>query len=527
MKNSPLQSVNATLTRRGAVVAAGALLLLVQAQVQPAAAQGTAFTYQGSLTDGANPANGKYDLRFVLYDSSAGGNQQGAILTNSATAVSNGLFTVTLDFSDQFPGAARWLEIAVRASGASTFSTLSPRQALTPAPYAITASTAASLTGVTENNSVSPGEFATVGGGAGNTANAYADTVGGGANNTASSPDGSATVGGGYFNTASADSSTVAGGDANIASGSYATVGGGTGNTASGSYATAGGGSGNTASGQYATVSGGNANLAAGDFSFAGGNGAQAMYQGDFVWADDNGGTFASTGADQFCVRALGGVVLAADVTLSGGNAYHNLSLSGGNALGYLYGSYPALADGVHLGYNWYYDANGNGHVSNTGGATSRLTTGYGFVGIYVGGVDAEPTTQRLLANSTGVTVNGTFNNSSDRNAKQDFAPVSPAQMLDKVAQLPVSEWSYKEDPQTRHVGPVAQDFYSVFNIGTDDKHIAPIDEGGVALAAIQGLNQKLTEKNADILQLKRQNDSLANRLKELEQLVQSLAETK
>jgi len=219
--------------------------------------------------------------------------------------------------------------------------------------------------------------------------------------------------------------------------------------------------------------------------------------------------------------------VLAADVTLSGGNAYHNLSLSGGNALGYLYGSYPALADGVHLGYNWYYDANGNGHVSNTGGATSRLTTGYGFVGIYVGGVDAEPTTQRLLANSTGVTVNGTFNNSSDRNAKQDFAPISPAQMLDKVAQLPVSEWSYKEDPQTRHVGPVAQDFYSVFNIGTDDKHIAPIDEGGVALAAIQGLNQKLTEKNADILQLKRQNDSLANRLKELEQLVQSLAETK
>ncbi|MDR3377737.1 MAG: tail fiber domain-containing protein, partial [Verrucomicrobiae bacterium] len=108
-----------------------------------------------------------------------------------------------------------------------------------------------------------------------------------------------------------------------------------------------------------------------------------------------------------------------------------------------------------------------------------------------------------------------------------DFAPISPAQMLDKVAQLPVSEWSYKEDPQTRHVGPVAQDFYSVFNIATDDKHIAPIDEGGVALAAIQGLNQKLTEKNADILQLKRQNDSLANRLKELEQLVQSLAETK
>ena len=114
-----------------------------------------------------------------------------------------------------------------------------------------------------------------------------------------------------------------------------------------------------------------------------------------------------------------------------------------------------------------------------------------------------------LDATITGVTVYGTFNNFSDRNAKQDFAPVSPSQILDKVAQLPVSEWSYKVDAATRHIGPVAQDFYSVFNIGTDDKHIAPIDEGGVALAAIQGLNQKVNEKDAEIQELKQRLEAL------------------
>jgi len=104
-----------------------------------AQAQGTAFTYQGRLTDAGAPANGAYDLRFIIYDNSAGGSQQGPILTNSATALSNGLFTVTLDFGNVFPGAARWLEIGVRTNGGGNFFTLTPRQALTPAPYAITA----------------------------------------------------------------------------------------------------------------------------------------------------------------------------------------------------------------------------------------------------------------------------------------------------------------------------------------------------------------------------------------------------
>ena len=102
-------------------------------------AQGTAFTYQGRLNDGANPAGGIYDLRFAIYDAASLGTQRGNSLTNLAAAVSNGLFAVTLDFGNQFPGADRWLEIAVRTNGAIFFTPLVPRQRLAAVPYAITA----------------------------------------------------------------------------------------------------------------------------------------------------------------------------------------------------------------------------------------------------------------------------------------------------------------------------------------------------------------------------------------------------
>ena len=68
-------------------------------------AQSTAFTYQGRLTSGTNVANGTYHLRFALFDTLTVGNQVGSTLTNAPVNVSNGLFTVALDFGNQFPGA--------------------------------------------------------------------------------------------------------------------------------------------------------------------------------------------------------------------------------------------------------------------------------------------------------------------------------------------------------------------------------------------------------------------------------------
>ena len=103
-------------------------------------AQGTAFTYQGWLSSGGLPASGAYDLAFSLFDATNGGNQLGSTALVSGMAVSNGQFSVMLDFGGNFPGTDRWLEIGVRTNGAPTFATLSPRQKFTSAPYAITAS---------------------------------------------------------------------------------------------------------------------------------------------------------------------------------------------------------------------------------------------------------------------------------------------------------------------------------------------------------------------------------------------------
>ena len=121
----------------------GALALLSTLNPQLSAAPvGTAFSYQGRLNDGANPAQGIYDLQFALYDALSGGTQVGSSLTNTATSITNGYFTVTLDFGAVFTGNARWLEIGARTNGAGGFTSLAPRQALTPTPYALYATSA-------------------------------------------------------------------------------------------------------------------------------------------------------------------------------------------------------------------------------------------------------------------------------------------------------------------------------------------------------------------------------------------------
>lgn len=115
------------------------VLSIVNLLSTSAFAQGTLFTYQGRLNQGSSVANGFYDIRFILYNSDLGGNQQGPILTNTATMTSNGLFTVNLDFGSVFDGTPRWVEIHVRTNGSGSFTPLTPRQPLTPSPYAITA----------------------------------------------------------------------------------------------------------------------------------------------------------------------------------------------------------------------------------------------------------------------------------------------------------------------------------------------------------------------------------------------------
>jgi hypothetical protein len=123
-----------------------------------------------------------------------------------------------------------------------------------------------------------------------------------------------------------------------------------------------------------------------------------------------------------------------------------------------------------------------------------------------------------VLTGTSGNVTATSFTSSSDRNLKENFTRIDPQLVLDRVVALPITEWSFKLDNSTRHFGPVAQDFHAAFGLnGADDKHIATVDEEGVALAAIQGLNQKLEEQNAE----------LKAELAELKAVVNKLVEAK
>ena len=559
-------------------------------------AQGTAFTYQGRLENDGSAANGTYNLQFTLYNDDTGGTPVTGSVTNTAVGVTNGLFTVTIDFgAEVWNVATNWLQIGVATNGSSSFTTLAPRQEVTPAPYSIFAETAAGVGGlVVEANSdgapnliggssanfVSGGVVgATIGGGGAisfssspipNSVTADFGTVAGGVKNNASGPgsfiggggyDGSSTLGntangpasvvcGGLGNLASGAYATTAGGYSNSASVAYATVGGGylsaasgegsfvggggydgvnysPGNTASGGgsvvvgglynvasggESTVGGGYNNTASGLDATVPGGGLNIASGSHSFAAGNFAEAQHNSSFVWSDGEGGGayYSSDRQNQFKIQAGGGVVM--DVSGSSGlnPAALRVNSTSGNGVGLFVSQKSSDATAVFTG-------SGTGDIIK------------GFSGSTGGNLVFEVVNNGTVY-SQGIAL------TSDRNAKEHFAPASPAEILEKVAALPISQWNYKADPaELKHLGPTAQDFRAAFGLnGGDDKHISVVDEGGVALAAIQGLNQKLEEtgqalraKDGEIQTLKQKNDLLAERLDELEATVKLLAARK
>ncbi len=106
------------------------------------------------MTDSGTPANGTYDLQFKLYDALTSGNQlpSGSPITQtkSAVLVTNGVFTVQLDFTaPAFPGADRFLDIGVKHPADASFTPLLPRQQLTSTPYSIHSLAAANLNTVT------------------------------------------------------------------------------------------------------------------------------------------------------------------------------------------------------------------------------------------------------------------------------------------------------------------------------------------------------------------------------------------
>jgi hypothetical protein len=659
--------------------------------------QGTAFTYQGRLNDVTNPANGSYDLTFALFNAVSGPGQVGATVTNSATAISNGLFTVTLDFgTGVFTGTSLWLEIAVRTNGsANGFIRLAPRQPLTASPYAITAAnvtggvngstitdgtiTAAKIATnqvvtslntlrdnvtiqagtnvlinvrtnngtnaivisaggggsgggggngwlLTGNSNTIPGQdfvgttdyqplelhvngglafrlepaspgpnviggnlndvngsgAATIGGGMNNTVAGNSSTIGGGADNMigGSAADGtigggagnsigffdinstiaggvsntiggtlfsgSSTIGGGYNNAIiSANGSTIAGGVGNVNSGVYSSIAGGQANFNEGAYAAIGGDK-NTNSSDRATICGGLGNLIQTNAhqAFIGGGGNNSIAN-DSGWAFIGGGYQNSLGTNAFSSSILGGqhntigagastaTVAGGDSNVAGGKSSF---AAGSNAQatndftfvwtdGVPFSSTASEQFLIHASAGVGINKNNPGSNTNNPGATLDVNGGISSSGTVSG---------QLMYAQFDITAGGVmhafdFIKTSDRTLKTNFAAIDRGEILERVAGLAISTWNFKQDPSTRHIGPMAQDFKAAFEVGTDDKHIGTVDAEGVALAAIQGLNQKLEQalqqRDAEILELKRRNCSLEEKFVDLRDAVRALAE--
>jgi hypothetical protein len=396
------------------------------------AAIGTAFTYQGRLTDGGAAANGSYDLQFILYNAPVGGSQVGPLRTNSPTAVNNGFFVVNLDFGAVFNGAAYWLEIGVRTNGsAAAFSVVTPRQPLTPSPYAITASEVLSggLAAGTYSNAVTfsnpanafSGTFIGNGGGLSNvtaatlngvSASGFWKITGNIGANPASNFLGTTdnnplelrvnnrraarlealaedathsnivnVIHGSPMNYISNGvyAGTIGGGGAarygsliasNSVTGDFGTIGGGGGNSVGGSYGTVAGGLFNTTLAQSATVGGGNHNVASNlSTTVAGGSRNVASAAGSSV----GGGTYnVNSGVNSVIAGGSFNSTVFDSSTISGGTYNTNggsTSTIGGGSLNFINDYYATIGGG---GRN-----NGNGAYSTIAGGWGN-TTGYG-----------------------------------------------------------------------------------------------------------------------------------------------------
>ena len=128
----------------------------------------------------------------------------------------------------------------------------------------------------------------------------------------------------------------------------------------------------------------------------------------------------------------------------------------------------------------------------------NRATPAIGQAAFQVGTLCTTPICLNSLGNGAYLSTGGSWTNSSARASKTGFAPINPMSILEKVVAMPITTWTYRNaQAEGTHMGPVAEDFKASFGLSGDGKSIGTVDADGVALAAIQGLNQKLESENA------------------------------
>ena len=247
-------------------------------------------------------------------------------------------------------------------------------------------------------------------------------------------------------------------GTGNTAAGHWATVGGGGDNTASGGASVISGGSENQATAGWSTVAGGNNNVASGIGSFVAGINNQASGQGSVAIG-------AGAVANYDGCFVFGDSLFAATVRCDAPNRV--------------------------------------------------VMRGVGGIFMFAGGDDQSNYTGVVLPPGAQAWIAA-----SDRAGKENLVSVDSKDVLAKVATLPISTWNWKsQDSAIRHMGPMAQDFRGAFGLGETEKGISTVDADGVALAAIQGLNQVVQEKDAQLQAQQRRIDELETRVSQVETL--------
>jgi Chaperone of endosialidase len=159
-----------------------------------------------------------------------------------------------------------------------------------------------------------------------------------------------------------------------------------------------------------------------------------------------------------------------------------------------------------------------------------RLLDDVNVTGVLVpdGGINTTEDIIGIGANFSGEVRAGSFVTTSDRSAKEQFRPVNAREILSRLTGIPIQTWNFKQDDSgVPHIGPMAQDFYTAFHVGPDDKHIATVDADGVAFAAIQGLNEIVREQSAELVAKAKKIDALEKRLDEIERNLKHKTTTK
>jgi hypothetical protein len=319
------------------------------------------------------------------------------------------------------------------------------------------------------------GQGSFVGGGTSKVANATSALVMGGFDNQATVIDSAVVAGAG--NRATGARSVVVGGGYNLAGGQWSFVGGGgrqSGSGAAGTYVDD-----NVAAGDWSTIAGGRGNRASGFHSIvAGGQGNTAEY-------------FASVGGGQNNIASGDFSTISGGIGNTASGAASTVAGGAGNLAGAAY-SFAAGNRAKVIAPGSFVFSDSTDADFYSGVANEFLVGATGGIGMYT-----------AKNYSTGCHINpggASWLCSSSRDVKRDFEVVDVEQVLRRVSQLPMLKWRFmNEDAKIRHLGPMAQDFRAAFGLGTDDRTIATVDENGVALAAIQGLNRKLNEKDAKI----------------------------